>query len=659
MVSLQLYTRVALFLVSVLLVQGDDGSCLNSALDEDRRDMRRFASVEGGNRWFQTPMPKHNEDPPVTSVKEAPPISQKTAYNFNALLQLQDSFRQTFLGVGAMLTQSSAYTLLQLKERNCKLYWKTLLELFGCELDDSHACLNVVSLPISANHFIVETSYFTMDDVVGDWSLEKVSSSVKKHLGYQMQVILDIGRIKNDVKILAVPFSAPTWMKDGTTRNKEWETGHLASAMVNTYATMIAKILQKLSHIGINVYGLSLQYNAILPDQSTINGEQRSSHPAMAMDPSTSVLFAAALKTHLTTAGMDHIVLIGHDSTWATARMAASMLALDVTSSRNLGAVGFHCDAGNPSEMSDIHDQYPNEAIYVTFCTGHGVSNFREHVPSFAQNLYSGAVNNWASVVMHGPLVLDSHSGPRIAGSSTNARGLISIDIPSSTHGDVTITKNEEYYGLLHLSKGVQKDARVVATDFAGESIHCITSTVFRNPDSSYALMLANFCEGEQWISINIDTPKTRETGLHISTFLPEGLSTVVLGKGFEEQRTADNDRSGKDGHTKGDDKNSSGSSGSSGSSWFTVFKLIAYLFLAVVTFFALKTLLFMCRRRVDAMRSSGSLATPMMSTQADPSFISVDFDTESAEEPRSLLELFQVAPTPSDDGYTKMDSGT
>ncbi|KAK3268937.1 hypothetical protein CYMTET_22585, partial [Cymbomonas tetramitiformis] len=306
MVSLQLCTRVALFLVSALLVQGDDARCLNSALDEDHRDMRRFASVEGGNRWFQTPIPKPNGDP-VTSVKEAPPISKKTAYNFNALLQLKDSFRQTFLGVGAMLTQSSAYTLLRLKERDCKLYWKTLLELFSCELDDNHGCLNVLSLPISANHFIVETSYFTMDDVVGDWSLEKVPPSVKRHLGYQMQVILDIRRIKEDVKIIAVPYSAPTWMKDGTSSDKAWETGHLAKAMVNTYASMLAKILQKLANTGIRVYGLSLQYNAILPE--TTGGEQHNSHPAMAMDPATSILLAAAIKTHLAAAGLDHLVV--------------------------------------------------------------------------------------------------------------------------------------------------------------------------------------------------------------------------------------------------------------------------------------------------------------------------------------------------------------
>ncbi|KAK3275305.1 hypothetical protein CYMTET_16553, partial [Cymbomonas tetramitiformis] len=315
-------------------------------------------------------------------------------------------------------------------------------------------------------------------------------------------------------------------------------------------------------------------------------------------------------------------------------------------------------------------------------------SNFRDHVPSFARSLYSGAVNHWASVVMHGPLVLDSDSGPRIAGSSSNARGLISIDIPSGKLGAVTIKKSEEYYGLLHLSKGVQKDAKVVATDFAGTSTHCLTSTAFRNPDSSYALMLSNFCGGEQWISINIDTPKAHAEGRHISTFLPEGLSTVVLGKdvlcsaqlvssarlaaqgtgmqppapgrGFEDPQTT-KDRSDED-HSNNPDKgrdDEGGNKGSSGSSWFTVFKLIAYLFLAVVTFFAMKSLLWICKRRVDAMRSPGSLATPMMSTSADPSFISVDFDTEVAEEPRSLLELFQVAPTPTDAGYTKMDSGT
>jgi glucosylceramidase len=194
---------------------------------------------------------------------------------------------------------------------------------------------------------------------------------------------------------------------------------------------------------------------------------------------------------------------------------------LESPAARWVDGVAYHCYYGDPSAMSQLHEQFPDQAIYFAECSGSQSTNpantFSDTLKWHPRNLIIGSTRNWAETVINWNIALDPTGGPHLGGCDT-CTGVITIA------PDGTVTKNAEYYTLGHLSRFVAPGAtRIASTSFGttGWNGH-LMDVAFRNPDGSTVLVAHNENDNPQTFAV-------RE-GDHSFTYtLPGGaLATFV-----------------------------------------------------------------------------------------------------------------------------------
>lgn len=134
-------------------------------------------------------------------AKSTPPVTTGN------ILKINDSIKyQKIYGIGAALTQSSAYLFSKLKDSNETLFKKTMLDLFS----STGANINMVRIPLSACDFnLPDLPFYTYDDTPNDESL--ASFSLQNDMNYLIPMLKEIKKYKPNIQIVASPWSAPAW----------------------------------------------------------------------------------------------------------------------------------------------------------------------------------------------------------------------------------------------------------------------------------------------------------------------------------------------------------------------------------------------------------------------------------------------------------------
>ncbi|ETO20247.1 glycoside hydrolase family 30, partial [Reticulomyxa filosa] len=143
-------------------------------------------------------------------------------------------------------------------------------------------------------------------------------------------------------------------------------------------------------------------------------------------------------------------------------------------------------------------------------------------------NLYIGSTVNWATMVLHWNLLLEPNGDPHNGGCD-DCRGIVTLDTD-----DMSVTLNEEFYGLLHFGKFVQGKApahslsQMLSTKWTysiGAST-CVDGTAVTYPSqNALNIVVKNFCNQVQNISVVVDT---LSQSLFVDLLnVPVGLSTL------------------------------------------------------------------------------------------------------------------------------------
>lgn len=119
---------------------------------------------------------------------------------------------QSYTGLGAALTDSSAYLLNRMKAVNQSNHHAVLTSLFTANSGSQrNAGLQVVRVPISSSDFGLKPSW-SLDDTAGDTSLAHFTlAPLMEHV---IPALKDILAINPNIIIILSPWSAPAWMKD-------------------------------------------------------------------------------------------------------------------------------------------------------------------------------------------------------------------------------------------------------------------------------------------------------------------------------------------------------------------------------------------------------------------------------------------------------------
>lgn len=370
-------------------------------------------------------------------------------------------------GFGCSLTDSSAWLIWN--KLSASQQAQLMQQLFS---PSAGIGISFLRQPMGATDFSASGNYSYDDMPSGQTDLNLTNFSITHDAAYIIPLVQQSLSINPNIKVAALPWSPPAWMKTTGTMNG----GNMNPAYFPSLAQYFVDFVQAYQQQGIPIYALSVQNE---PLYSTTGYP---SEYLAATDESTFI--ANNLGPALNTAGLGNVKLFAYEHNWDDTAYPESELAS--SAAQYLAGSSFHCYAGDPSAQSTVETAFPSKDIWFTECSGITSSTFSGDLVWNAEHLLIGATRNWARSVSLWNLALDQTSGPK-NGTCSNCRGVVTIDDSVSP---ANITFNVEYYILGHLGKFVVPGAhRIDSNTFGAGSIEDVA---FQNPDGSIVLLVLN-----------------------------------------------------------------------------------------------------------------------------------------------------------------------
>ena len=370
-------------------------------------------------------------------------------------------------GFGGSLTDSSAWLIWN--KLSASQQTTLMQQLFS---PSGGIGISFLRQPLGATDFSASGNYSYDDTASGETDPNLSNFSVKHDAAYIIPLVKQAVSINPTIKVVALPWSPPAWMKSTGTMNG----GNMNRAYFPSLAQYFVDFVQAYQQQGIPIYALSVQNE---PLYSTTGYP---SEYLAASDESTFI--ASNLGPALSTAGLGNVKIFAYEHNWDDTAYPESVLGS--SAGQYLAGSSFHCYAGDPSAQSTVKAAFPAKDIWFTECSGITSTSFAGDLVWNAEHLLIGATRNWARSVSLWNLALDQNSGPK-NGTCSNCRGVVTIDDSVSP---ANVTFNVEYYILGHLGKFVLPGAhRIDSNTFGAGSIEDVA---FQNPDGSIVLLVLN-----------------------------------------------------------------------------------------------------------------------------------------------------------------------
>ncbi|HEU0130351.1 MAG TPA: hypothetical protein VFQ85_05090 [Mycobacteriales bacterium] len=350
--------------------------------------------------------------------------------------------RQRWAGVGAALTDSSVENITRAKPG-------LLASLFG----PAGAGLNLVRLPLSATDFsrTVDVREPDGDPRNDDWSWKPrrdAATAPPAQAEAQLAVLKQIQALRPDLRVAAVAWSAPPWLKTSRTMRG----GALASdANVLDWrlddgevslANLLLDEVRLLRARGVPLWAVSLGNEPFL---------SRDTYPTMTMSDQQMVRLAQRVQPTLRNA---HVELWGLEHNWEHYGHAAKLIAAAPTA---FDRVAFHCYG---PAFSPATDGIGKDTI-VSECGGHGEPDW-----DFSwqlNHLVLEPVRYRSTGLFMWNLALDQDHGHHLPGPVENGpcqtcNGVVTVDRDGTWH------PGPEYYVLAHLAQAASPGSTVIGS---------------------------------------------------------------------------------------------------------------------------------------------------------------------------------------------------
>jgi len=409
------------------------------------------------------------------------------------VVSFTDETFQTIDGFGLAITQASCYNLLKMspEERT-----RVLTELFS---PTEGAGSSLIRVCIGGSDFSMDE--FTWCDTKGIEHFAVHSLDIQ----YLFPILDEIYRINPDVRIIASPWSSPRWMKmdlDGKGKSfMSWTSGRLNPIYYSDYSTYFVRWIQEMESRGYNILGITLQNEPLNKGNSM----------SLYMPWEDQRDFVKVVGPALKAAGLDtQIMLFDHnynyDNVSGQQRYPLNIYA-DSEASQWAAGSAWHNYGGSVSELDHIHSQAPDKGIWFTEASigtwnydGHG---FAAQLQEDLKYIVFGTLSRYGKGVTLWNMMLDEkHSPHRGAGACTTCYG--ALDINSSTYSYASIDRKSHWYDVAHPSVAIKPGAVRIGT--SGYTANNLQYLAFRNPDSSYGVLILNESSSDQQLVFASDT---------------------------------------------------------------------------------------------------------------------------------------------------------
>lgn len=387
---------------------------------------------------------------------------------------------QQMEGFGAAMTGSSAYLLehkLSAKERDT---------LFQDLFTDSGIHLSYLRHTIGSSDYSVDDagnpSSYTYADQQGPQEdpLQYFTTAPDQ----TVMEMLKLAKESNpELQLMGTPWTAPPWLKYGEHTYNGSYLNYTDQRTYEIYADYFIRYLKAYQSQGLDIDLLSVQNE---PQFET------AAYPSMSMGAAEQQFFIQNyVGPAIQDAGLQTAIL-AYDHNWENSKDYAETV-LNNASDYTAGTA-YHCYAGNPEDMEEIHQLRADKGIYFTECSGGAWSeDFGDNLSWLMDQVIIGTTRNWAKTVLLWNLALDE-TGEPTNGGCTNCRGVITVDSQTGS-----TKKNVEYYALGHISKFVQPGTvRISSTELP----YLSTAAFWDQKEDNIIMLAANTSDSTQTFQI-------------------------------------------------------------------------------------------------------------------------------------------------------------
>jgi glucosylceramidase len=305
----------------------------------------------------------------------------------------------------------------------------------------------------------LDATVFSYEDKPRKFSLEPSKADL-------IPVLQQILTINPAIKLMATPWSPPTWMKD----NGESKGGSLLEKHYITYANYLAIYIEKMANEGITIWALTPQNEPLHPGNN----------PSMYM---SSQMQANFIKTALGPVFKKRKIttkIIVYDHNCDHPEYAIDLLN-DADAKQYVSGSAFHLYNGDISALSKVKAAHPDKDLYFTEqwtgYKGDFTGDFMWHV----KNVILGAVNNHAKTAIEWNLANDPSYGPHTPGGCTECLGALTIS-------GQDIIRNQSYYIVMQAARFVPTGSIRLGIDVP----EGIQAAAFKRPDGKVVLLVQN-----------------------------------------------------------------------------------------------------------------------------------------------------------------------
>ena len=355
---------------------------------------------------------------------------------------------QSIDGFGFTLTGGSAQLIQQLEPTKRAALLQALFGKNG---------ISVISIGVGATD--LDATVFSYEDKPKKFSLEPSKADL-------IPVLQQIIAINPAIKLMATPWSPPTWMKD----NGESKGGSLLEKHYITYANYLANYIQAMEKEGIPIWALTPQNEPLHPGNN----------PSMYM---SSQMQANFIKTALGPVFKKRKIttkIIVYDHNCDHPEYAIDLLN-NADAKQYVSGSAFHLYNGDISALSKVKAAHPDKDLYFTEqwtgYKGDFTGDFMWHV----KNVILGAVNNHAKTAIEWNLANDPSYGPHTPGGCTECLGALTIS-------GQDIIRNQSYYIVMQAARFVPAGSVRLGIDVP----EGIQAAAFKRPDGKVVLLVQN-----------------------------------------------------------------------------------------------------------------------------------------------------------------------
>ena len=373
----------------------------------------------------------------------------------------ENQIYQTIDGFGFTLTGGSAQSINAL---NAQKRQELLQELFG--KNDNSISISYLRISIGASD--LNATPFTYDDLPSgqtDVTLSQFSLNPDKNDVIPM--LKEILAINPQIKIIATPWSAPTWMKD----NNAFIGGSLKPEYYGVYANYFVKYIQKMKEEGIAITAITPQNEPLHPGNN----------PSMYM---TALQQANFIKNNLGPAFANanlttKIIIYDHNCNKPEYPLT---ILNDAVANPYVDGSAFHLYEGDISALSTVHNAYPNKNLYFTEQYTGTSGTFEGDLKWHLKNVIIGSMRNWSKTAFEWNLANDTNFRPYTPGGCSTCKGALTIN------GADNFDRNVGYYIVAHASKFVPTGSVRIGSNQTGN----LNTVAFKTPVGKKVLIVEN-----------------------------------------------------------------------------------------------------------------------------------------------------------------------